>query len=89
MRRSLLIAACALAGADATHADGDLTPPQSVREHCASATDHCRVCRIDPADGSIVGCSFPGIACTPEPWRCNEPASVPAPQPEGEREKRL
>lgn len=50
-----------------------LEPPPALRKNCSSATDECRVCRINQRDGSIVGCSLPGIACWPAAWHCNVP----------------
>ncbi len=41
-----------------------------LEKNCTSATDGCRVCKI--AEGRVIGCSFPGIACTRADWQCNE-----------------
>lgn len=49
-------------------------PPADVRTACLSATDLCRVCRLDTG-GKVTGCSLPGIACVPEAWRCNAPVA--------------
>jgi hypothetical protein len=40
-----------------------------LEKNCTSATDGCRVCEI--AEGRVLGCSFPGIACTRGDWQCN------------------
>lgn len=57
----------------------ELEPPQEVRTGCLSATDGCRVCKIGES-GELVGCSFPGTACLPVAWQCNEPPSASAPK---------
>lgn len=46
-------------------------PPNEVRASCLSATDQCIVCKLD-GEGSLIGCSLPGIACMPTKWRCIE-----------------
>lgn len=35
---------------------------------CTSLTNDCQMCVV--RDGHIAGCSTPGIACQPGPWRC-------------------
>lgn len=59
----------------------ELEPPEEIRAGCSSATDGCRVCKIGES-GELMGCSFPGIACLPVPWQCNEPRSALAPKSE-------
>lgn len=55
-----------------------------VAEHpdCASFFDGCQICRKQES-GSLA-CSTPGIACSKESWRCQEPgppAALPLPSP--------
>jgi hypothetical protein len=48
----------------------EVEPPQDVRAGCRSATDGCRICKLDE-HGVVVGCSFPGTACEVTAWTCN------------------
>jgi len=57
----------------------EFEPPQEIRAGCLSATDGCRVCKIGES-GELAGCSFPGIACLPVAWQCNDPGRVLAPK---------
>jgi hypothetical protein len=41
-----------------------------LEKNCTSATDGCRVCKV--AEGRVMGCSFPGIACSRGDWQCSE-----------------
>lgn len=60
-------------------------PLLPLEKNCTSASDGCRVCKI--AEGRVIGCSFPGIACTRGDWQCNEwsmdkpSQEVPEPHP--------
>ena len=73
-----VIAFCLLCGCSGLEAH-ELEPPQEIRAGCRSATDGCRVCKLGES-GELVGCSFPGLACLPVAWQCNEPLSAPAPK---------
>ena len=59
----------------------EIEPPQDVRAGCRSATDGCRVCKLDE-QGNVLGCSFPGTACEAAAWTCNARNAKPgAPSP--------
>ena len=75
-----LVAALLLAGSVSSPHAHELQPPANIRAGCFGATDNCRVCKIG-VNGDVVGCSFPGIACSPEPWRCNDRANLTNPGP--------
>lgn len=79
------LAALALAGALAPLQAHDPEPPREIRGGCQSATDGCRVCKLDTA-GGVVGCSFPGIACLPAEWRCNDRQGLGDATPDATRE---
>ncbi|MGE0023984.1 MAG: hypothetical protein AB7S70_10180 [Hyphomicrobium sp.] len=79
------LVAAMLAGAGGAFAQA-LEPPREIRAGCVSATDGCRVCKIDDK-GELVGCSFPGITCAPVAWQCNGRGWEPGEPPKGDHEE--
>lgn len=43
--------------------------PEQVKRLCLAVTNNCQVCKLDKEE-KVIGCSFPGIACSAINWRC-------------------